>query len=912
MKQLPYVTDSIFNKLLLCFLVLSNLFVQAQQPVGQFWMQNQSPDNLIWDNTAWNSQIDNGSGTLATASTQWTTKTGKANYKWITCKNAVFGGNPGVGAAGTVTLGGTLNNVKSISFYPAASGNFTLTGQSITTNCFSNLPIFVDTGLNPTVASVFSGTNGITKNGTGKLILTGSNTYSGITTIDSGTLQIDNGGTTGQLGGTNNVVNNANLEVNRGNSYIIANPISGSGSFTDNSAGTIILTGNNTYTGTTYINEGTIQIGNNGTTGHIVNSNKIVSTNNTNLTFQRTDNINFTVPMSGTGNMIQAGSGTTTVNVGNTFTGFTFLNAGNLTLDYQSVSPIMSPSSGLKFNGGTISFNNLGAKTQTFSKTIINSGAGKIVRGVNYTSGLLDLGDLSLISGIVDVSNVQSSASWIKCSTLNAGSLLGCSVTANNGTQVVGTDANGYLILGPSNNYSQGGNIVSDVTKATILTPTGIGGNISGASVSLAATGITDCMGILNAYTSTNGNSYIPLNIASGNTLRMAPIGGITNAAGTTLQITGGGTLTAGSVDNASGVLNINSTNNININGLIANNGTGVVNVVKAGSGTLSFNTAPTFTGSYYSASGITFLNPGVNFNTVSYAQFDNSTLFLPNATSTNYTYVYGNKLVLSNGGFINSNASGNGDGTCIINTPIEIVGNGNVIRYGMNHSYQQVLYMTKGLMGSGTVDIWDNWSSHPHGHYINGSMSAFTGTIRNPSYSTVPIDIESVDGWGTGATFIIEGSAGAVNYSGQWTNRNGQTKVAADINTPTNKLIVNGGNFYTSYNCTIGSLAGTGGQINIPSGKSFATGALNFDEIYSGIIAGASGVFIKNGTGNMLLAGNNTFTGGTVINGGSITAGHINAFGTGTITINAGATLNKNGYAITNTIVNNGGTVIP
>lgn len=51
--------------------------------------------------------------------------------------------------------------------------------------------------------------------------------------------------------------------------------------------------------------------------------------------------------------------------------------------------------------------------------------------------------------------------------------------------------------------------------------------------------------------------------------------------------------------------------------------------------------------------------------------------------------------------------------------------------------------------------------------------------------------------------------------------------------------------------------------------------------------------------------------SGGTTINGGTLTAGHVSAFGTGAITVNAGATLNRNGFAISNTIVNNGGSVI-
>lgn len=63
--------------------------------------------------------------------------------------------------------------------------------------------------------------------------------------------------------------------------------------------------------------------------------------------------------------------------------------------------------------------------------------------------------------------------------------------------------------------------------------------------------------------------------------------------------------------------------------------------------------------------------------------------------------------------------------------------------------------------------------------------------------------------------------------------------------------------------------------------------------------------------TGTLLLGGDNDYSSGTVINGGQAVAGSLTAFGTGSITINSGGTLNKNGFAIANTIINNGGTVI-
>ena len=61
--------------------------------------------------------------------------------------------------------------------------------------------------------------------------------------------------------------------------------INGTGPFTKNGAGTLGLSGANTYTGGTTISAGTLQIGNGGTSGSIVGN----VTNNADLAFNRSD-----------------------------------------------------------------------------------------------------------------------------------------------------------------------------------------------------------------------------------------------------------------------------------------------------------------------------------------------------------------------------------------------------------------------------------------------------------------------------------------------------------------------------------------------------------------------------------------------------------------------------------------------
>ena len=80
-----------------------------------------------------------------------------------------------------------------------------------------------------------------------------------------------------------------------------------------------ILTANNTYTGGTVISAGTLQLDNGGTTGAIVGS----VTDNGLLVFDRSNSITFNGKISGSGNVIQSGSGTTIIGGTNTYPGGT-------------------------------------------------------------------------------------------------------------------------------------------------------------------------------------------------------------------------------------------------------------------------------------------------------------------------------------------------------------------------------------------------------------------------------------------------------------------------------------------------------------------------------------------------------------------------------------------------------------
>lgn len=166
----------------------------------------------------------------------------------ITNTGTIAGGLSGDGLtrAAAIHITGSSN---SLSFGNATSGligGIVVAGGSLT---------FIQP-INVTVDNAISGAGQVTKSGAGTLTLTGTNSYSGGTTISAGTLQIGNGGTAGAIAG--NVLNNGTLAFNRSDNISFAGAISGSGNLTKFGAGTLTLTGTSSYGGTTLVDAGSL------------------------------------------------------------------------------------------------------------------------------------------------------------------------------------------------------------------------------------------------------------------------------------------------------------------------------------------------------------------------------------------------------------------------------------------------------------------------------------------------------------------------------------------------------------------------------------------------------------------------------------------------------------------------------
>lgn len=140
-----------------------------------------------------------------------------------------------------------------------AGGRLTLgnggTSGRVAGNVINNGQLLVNRSDNVSdVAGLISGSGTFTKLGAGTLTFTRNHLYTGSTTVSAGTLRIGNGGTAGGIRG--NVINNATLIHDRSDVVTFGSSLSGSGTFLKNGSGTLKMTADNPFSGTTQLNGG--------------------------------------------------------------------------------------------------------------------------------------------------------------------------------------------------------------------------------------------------------------------------------------------------------------------------------------------------------------------------------------------------------------------------------------------------------------------------------------------------------------------------------------------------------------------------------------------------------------------------------------------------------------------------------
>ena len=242
---------------------------------------------------------------------------------------------------------------------------------------------------------------------------------------------------------------------------------SGSTTAAKTGACTQVILGNNTFTGTTTISAGTLQIGNGGTSGSLGTGNVV---DNGVLALDRSDTITFANTISGSGSLLVEGGGTTFLTAANTYSGGTTIaggsalimgagaTAGSITGNVvDNGSFYIYRSDQLTFSGA---ISGAGFLFQAGSGTIILTGANTYSNGTIISAGTLQIGNGGT-SGSLGTGNVidNGALSFDRSNTLSfAGVISGSGSLAQIGS--------GTTILTGANTYGGGTTISAGTIEA--------------------------------------------------------------------------------------------------------------------------------------------------------------------------------------------------------------------------------------------------------------------------------------------------------------------------------------------------------------------------------------------------------------------------------------------------------------
>jgi autotransporter-associated beta strand protein len=414
------------------------------------------------------------------------------------------GGNSYTGTTtisnGTLQLGDGVNNDGAIA------------GASM----IDNAALVFSNPLNQTYSGVISGSGTLTKNGAGTLILTGSNTVTGTTTIAAGILQLGDGATLNGSVASGSIVDQSALVFANHSVQSYSGAISGAGTVAKSGGSTLTLSAVNTYSGGTTLNSGELSVSSDdniggpataitfsggilGVTGTTLNNLKAHVLNGSTFTggFDIAANV-FTVNQSltGTGNLTKNGAGTLIVASAN-LSGIGAINAGTLQLgdgvtsngsvsgnisdgpttntatliyanpaDLAYSGVISGQGAVVKTGPGTLTFNGSTPNTYT-GKTFVNGGTLALDFNANSPSSILaSSSGLSLGGGTLSIVGMTlgTTAQTLSTFTLNTGQS-GISLNPNGG-------AGTTLTLGALGSTSAGSAVLLTAPTGTTLTTT--------------------------------------------------------------------------------------------------------------------------------------------------------------------------------------------------------------------------------------------------------------------------------------------------------------------------------------------------------------------------------------------------------------------------------------------------------
>ncbi|WP_338285024.1 autotransporter-associated beta strand repeat-containing protein [Luteolibacter sp. LG18] len=294
-------------------------------------------------------------------------------------------------------------------------------------------------------------TGSLVKSGTGPVTIETANTYSGGTFVNGGTLNLNNAsaigtgtltlaGTSPALGntkgtpvtlstnnaqawnadfsfagtsnlnlGTGAVVLGGNRTVNTTAAELaVGGVISGSFSLTKTGAGTLVLTGANTYSGGTTVSAGTLK----GTTGSLQGT----ITNNGAIVFDQGTAGTYAGSIGGSGSVTKENSGALTLTNDSTWSGGTTVNAGTLILANTDNDGDGTVVGTLTANAGTTvsltGANSFGYNTLASSTTTVNLNGATLDQAVDANQGYRT--NFVLTGGAITASVAQTGSNGLQ------------------------------------------------------------------------------------------------------------------------------------------------------------------------------------------------------------------------------------------------------------------------------------------------------------------------------------------------------------------------------------------------------------------------------------------------------------------------------------------------------------------
>ncbi|AEY00993.1 hypothetical protein GU3_06185 [Oceanimonas sp. GK1] len=419
---------------------------------------------------------------------------------------------------GTLTLGGS--NAYS-GGTTVEAGTLAGTTTSLQGDITNNATLTFDQSANGTYTGVIGGSGALVKAGAGTLTLSGTNGYSGTTTVTAGRLAITSDANLGSgaltLDGGTLSNGNATFTLSRditlgaaGGSVFVVNGdltlsgvISGSGSLTKLGGRTLTLSGTNTYGGTTNVSAGTLSVVGDANLGSgsltLSGGTLAVTANGTidnaiNLgvgggTFSADNIITLSGVISGTGSLTKTGGSWLSLYGNNSYSGDTHINSGGVGVYHNNALGATSGRTTVA-DGAALSLGN----NITLAEDLTLAGApGFTGGGALSLSGSGDAtltGDITL-SGDAGIRVAQSGSQLTLSGTIS-------------GDHALTTTGNGTLELSGGNSYSG----ATTVSAGTLLL-NGSLNNTSGVTVNagaiLAGGGDGASTGIINGGLTVNG-----------------------------------------------------------------------------------------------------------------------------------------------------------------------------------------------------------------------------------------------------------------------------------------------------------------------------------------------------------------------------------------------------------------------